>query len=145
MKKIASFLPFIILPFFFISCDGDFAKKTASGITKKTVELGKGTLTGIAEGIDEGRKSAESSDDAKIVTRDEELDALLKIEILSVSPVADGTDQANAGSAASIVEFAFSVEGDRPVRISGLTQDNAFMAIDKESFAKPLAGIIPTL
>jgi hypothetical protein len=114
----------------FFGCRGETAKETASTVTKKTVEVGKSTLSGVAEGIDEGRKAAESSDGALLVTNLEELKERLKVEIDSVV-----TADTNVVS----VIIVLGNDNDRPVRVTNLGNKGALLLLDQERFASELS------
>ena len=115
-----------------IGCSGQSAKETASTVKKKTVEVGKGTLSGVAEGIDEGRKAAESTDGALLVTNLEELNERLKVDVHSVD---------TSGPEVK-VELVFTNTNERPVRVTNLAHKSALLLLDKEGFASEATGNI---
>ncbi len=91
-------------------CSGEVAKDATAAVVGKGIEVSKGTVTGIAAGIEQGRKQGESADGAVIVSTKEELAALGGAKVGAI----DGTD---AGSTISIlIENA----GDKPARATKL-------------------------
>jgi len=62
-----------VLVFVVVGCTGENAKDATAAVIGKGIEVSKGTVTGIAEGIAEGRKHGESKDGALIVSNADEL------------------------------------------------------------------------
>jgi hypothetical protein len=91
-------------------CTGERAKEATSTVIGKAVELGKGTASGIAEGVEEGRKEAPSADGAAVVTKWADLAAHGDITVIGKA--------ANNGSA--VVDLAIENKGDAPIRLSGV-------------------------
>lgn len=54
-------------------CSGETAKDATAAVVGKGIEVSKGAVTGIAAGVEQGRKNAESADGAHIVSSDAEL------------------------------------------------------------------------
>jgi hypothetical protein len=107
-----------------VGCTGEVVEKTAAGVTAKTVEVAKGTATGIDEGIEQGRKAAKSADGAVIVSTREEFAQHITAEVLSVGP--------GRHNGRSEVVVGFANDGDAPVRVTEL--DEAVMVIDKKGY-----------
>ena len=80
------FITFLILIFLLpgCQCDSETAKETSSKITKKVIEIGKGTISGIEKGIKEGKKTTKGLDGALIVDNLQQMKKSLEIEVLSV-------------------------------------------------------------
>lgn len=58
-----------------LACTGETAKDATAAVVGKGIEVGKGAVTGIAAGVEEGRKNAASADGAAIVASAAELSA----------------------------------------------------------------------
>ena len=69
LRLLASSLVFVSL----VGCTGENAKDATAAVIGKGIEVSKGTVTGIAEGVAEGRKHGESKDGALIVSSADEL------------------------------------------------------------------------
>ncbi|MEM1031748.1 MAG: hypothetical protein AAGN82_15460 [Myxococcota bacterium] len=98
-------------------------KDVAEGMAKKTVEATKETVKGLEDGIDEGRKSGSSSDDAMVVTKWDELKTASSVVVVSRITGANGQ---------ATIEFVVDNKGERPVRVA----DVEVVALDDEGFAK---------
>jgi hypothetical protein len=109
-----------------VGCSGQSAKDASKGATKKAVEVTKGALTGLDEGFEEGRKAAESTDGARIVSTHAELQAALTLEVLAVKPgPQDGTVEVTIGLVNA---------GDTPVRLTSLDTKGHVIALDKDGY-----------
>lgn len=111
-------------------------KEITSTVVGGTIETSKEVITGVKEGVEEGRKQGESVDGAIIITR---LDELQANGALSVREV-------RAGVSDTEVVVAVENKMDRPLRISGME----VMALDPEGFVVrpngPAAGLtVPPL
>jgi len=93
-------------------CTGERAKEATSTVIGKAVELGKGTASGIAEGVEEGRKGAPSADGAIVVTKWEDLGGNGDITVLGKS--------AAEGATNTTVDLALENKGDAPLRLSAV-------------------------
>lgn len=91
-----------------ISCTGENAKDATSAVVGKAIEMGKGTATGIASGVEEGRKSAESADGAIVVSSASEL---------ATHGGATLGEITGAGDAATVAVL-FENKGDKPMRVT---------------------------
>ena len=103
-------------------------KDAAQIVTEKSVSAAKETTKGIAEGIENGRKSGESIDGATIVSSAAELAGKGSVSVYSVSTPDGGTN--------SEVTLAFENTTDKPLRLTKLD----FVIIDKEGFSKKPHG-----
>jgi hypothetical protein len=103
-------------------CTGERAKEATSTVIGKAVELGKGTASGIAEGVEEGRKDAPSADGAAVVTKWEDLAAHGAIAVIGKA-APDGAKQ-------TVVDLAIENKGDVPLRLSGVE----ILGFDAEGF-----------
>jgi len=129
-NRIFSILLNSAMCFVLFGCSGETAKKTASKVTKKAVEMTKGTLTGIEKGIEDGRKAAESTDGALIITNAEDLNNNVSISFVSVCP--NDLDQSLT------LDIGFENNSDKPVRIVNLHDKGNLLFLDKEGFAYEL-------
>jgi hypothetical protein len=108
-------------------CSGESAENATEGVVKKTVELAKGAMTGIDKGIEHGRKAAESSDGAVVVSTKDELEKALKVEILSV----DG----GPSEGSTVIVAGFANNASAPVRVTELSSRGAVTLLDAENYA----------
>lgn len=92
-----------------LSCTGETAKDATSAVVGKAIEVGKGTATGIASGVEAGRKNAESADGAIVVSNAEELAQHGGAALGEVTA---------AGDAAATVAVLFENKGDQPMRVT---------------------------
>ena len=114
-----------------IACSGDWCKDATSTVVEGTVKGSKQVVTGIAEGVKEGRKAGESVDGAKIITSMEELEASGTLSVHSVLG-ADGN---------TAVTLAAENTTNAPMRLA----DMKVSALDKEGFAlKLMTGVFET-
>ena len=102
--------PTLLIIILATACTGEKAKEATSTVIGKAVELGKGTASGIAEGVEEGRKEAPSADGAIVVTKWEDLANHGTVTVLG--------KKGEAGQAT--VELALENTGDAPLRFSGV-------------------------
>ena len=103
-------------------------KDAAQIVTEKSVSAAKETSKGIAEGIENGRKSGESIDGATIVSSATELEGKGSVSVYSVSTP--------DGAANTEVTLAFENSTDKPLRLTKLD----FIVIDNEGFSKKPHG-----
>ena len=125
-------------------CSGEQAKKTTADAAKKTVEVTKGAITGIDEGIEQGRKAAESADGAIILSTKEEFAKALTVEVLTVrkalvSPLSVGTGWED-GATENVAGFAN--DGEKPVRVTEFDSKGTVILLDTEGYVVK-AGVIP--
>lgn len=114
-------------------CSGDNAEKTASGAVSKAVEMAKGAATGVTKGVDDGRKSSNSSDGAIIVSNGSDLKAALTGEVLEVASKQPGDEPSDAAKA--VATLGFQNTAASPVRVTGLAHDSHVTALDSEGYA----------
>src|SRR5688572_12844512 len=100
----------VIIGLVSFGCTGERAKEATSTVIGKAVELGKGTASGIAEGVEEGRKGAPSADGAIVVMKWEELGTNGDITVLGKK--GEGTS--------TVVELALENKSDAPLRLAGV-------------------------
>jgi hypothetical protein len=113
-------------------------KETAKDLTKATVETSKEILSGIKDGIDEGRKSTEGLDGAVVVSTYDEVAKYLDVSILSVkTPKDKGKDKTVE------VVLAVANKHTKPVRMANLKRQGSMVLLDGEGFASHLASGSP--
>lgn len=108
-------------------------KETAKDLTKATVGISKEILSGVKDGIDEGRKSTEGIDGAVVVSTYDEVAKYLDVSILSVQAPKD----AETGNNVEIA-IAFVNKHTKPVRLANLKQKGSLVLLDKDGFASHL-------
>ncbi len=106
-----------------LSCTGENAKDATAAVVGKGIEVGKGTVTGIAAGVEQGRKNAESADGALVVSTDAELKTHGGAKIGAVE--ADG--------AGSRVDILVENTSDKPLRATKLE----VIVLDKDGVVTP--------
>jgi len=132
MKRIAVVLPLA----FILAATPLWAEKKESSIksgikhaVSETVSAGKDVVSGFAEGVEDGRKSGESVDKARIVSNKEELQQFLRVEVLDVKELAPGEFK---------VSVAFHNQSEAIVRLTKLGNLGNVVLLDKDNFAYPL-------
>ena len=116
----------------------DASKSVVSGM----VRFGKDLIGGVDDGIDEGRKTGLSQDEAIIIDNADDLRAHIEGTVLNVNAVSDG---------ASSIEVGFKNNSDKPVRLINLLESENVIAIDMDGYAtnvtigaNPLQVTIPS-
>lgn len=100
-------------------------KDLTATIVGGTIGTSKEIVTGVKEGVEEGRKQGESIDGAVIVTTAEELRANGSVSVYAV----------RAGVTGAELVLAFENKGERPMRVGGLD----ILALDADGFVlRPL-------
>ena len=102
-------------------------KEVVSETTKEVVSFTKEFFKGLNEGVDEGRSQTESADGAVVVTSVEQFDALLSVEVVSVSSNPLGTT--------TEVEVGFKNATEKPVRIANLDDEGVVLLIDVDGYS----------
>lgn len=97
-------------------------KDVAEKVTEKSISAVKETTKGIAEGVEQGRKSGESLDGATLVSSMAELADKGSVSVYAVAPTEGGTE----------VTLAVENTTDKPLRLTKLE----FLALDVEGFTK---------
>jgi hypothetical protein len=101
-------------------------KDAVSGI----ISSGKEVLSGVTEGIEEGRKSGSSTDGAKIVSNAKEVTAAVALAI---------TKQERSGDGGVQITLAIRNDNDFPVRLTRLGELGSVALLDRDGFTYPLA------
>lgn len=114
-----------------LGCSGEKTRKTTSKVTGKTVENIKGMLTGVVDGVEEGRKQTIGLDGALVVTTKEDLAGKVGISVYRLEDNPSGN---------AMLTFALSNQLDVPVRVSGLAQGHNMVMLDPEGFAITLVS-----
>jgi len=117
------------------------SKSVVSGMVRFGKDLIGGVDDGI-DGIDEGRKTGLSQDEAIIIDNADDLRAHIEGTVLNVNAVSDG---------ASSIEVGFKNNSDKPVRLINLLESENVIAIDMDGYAtnvtigaNPLQVTIPS-
>ena len=105
---------------------GDSTKKAVGTVTRKTVETAKGVFSGVAEGIDEGRKQTTGVDGASVVTTFAEMQDKVRCEILGI--------EENAENDMVMITLGLANDTDAPIRVSGLGASDQVMLLDKSGY-----------
>ncbi|KDM92945.1 hypothetical protein [Photobacterium galatheae] len=107
-------------------------KETITDMTRGLVKFTKEISSGVTEGFKEGRSSTESADGSVVVTNEQETLEYIEIDVLSVAPKQD--------SNLTVVEMSFRNKHNKPVKITGLSEEGALLTIDKEGFSHSLSS-----
>jgi len=99
---------------------------TTRSVISGMVKFGKDLLEGADEGVNEGRKTGLSQDDAIIIDNGADLNKELTIKLLSVNE--DGKD-------ASYAVLGFKNANSKPVRVINLLESENIIAIDTDGYA----------
>lgn len=105
-------------------------KDTAKDVTKTTVATSKEILSGMAEGIDEGRKSTEGLDGAVVISTHDKIEEYLDISVLEVKAPKDSKDNKTVE-----VVLAIANKHTKPVRLANLQRKGSMVLLDNEGFA----------
>lgn len=126
-RKIFACLAAVFAALLLTGCpSGNTTKKAVGTVTRKTVETAKGVFSGIAEGVDEGRKQTTGVDGASVVTTFAEMQERVGCEILGIE------DDTTRGVV--IVTLGLANETDAPIRVSGLASSDQVMLLDKSGY-----------
>lgn len=106
--------------------DESSVSKTAKSVVSGIVSFGKN----LVDGVTDGRKTGQSTDDAIIVDTLEGLDKNLIIELISISKDDEET---------SYIELGFKNANGKPVRIINLADSGTVIAIDTDGYSTNLA------
>jgi hypothetical protein len=106
-----------------VGCTGENAKDATAAVVGKGIEVSKGTVTGLVEGVEQGRKNAESADGAQVINSHDEL---TKVGSAKVSAVTD------AGEGAKI-DILVENSTDKPLRATKLE----VIVLDKDGVVTP--------
>ena len=127
-KTIAALAVVVSAALSLVACTGETAKDATAAVVGKGIEVGKGTVTGIAAGVEQGRKNAESADGALVVSTDAELKTHGGAKVGAVE--ADG--------AGSRVDILVENTTDKPLRATK-PED---IVLDKHNFLACLGAFL---
>ncbi|WP_068826079.1 hypothetical protein [Pseudomonas sp. BMS12] len=117
-----------------VATDPSTIKDSAKAAVSAAISAGKNLLGGVADGVTEGRESAQGSDGSIVVSSLEQLDGQVSVQLLKVESVEDGSLSALLG---------FKNTTDKPLRLINLRQTGALLAIDQEGYSSaPLPGLV---
>ncbi|MDP2343740.1 MAG: FxLYD domain-containing protein [Deltaproteobacteria bacterium] len=106
-----------------VGCTGENAKDATAAVVGKGIEMGKGTVTGLAAGVDQGRKNAESADGAHLISSSEELAKIGNAKVSSVTDVGEGAK----------IDILVENTTDKPLRATKLE----IIVLDKDGVLTP--------
>ncbi len=106
-----------------LGCSGELAKDATAAVVGKGIEVSKSTVSGIAQGIAEGRKHGASADGALVVSTAEEL------AVYGGARVGDITAADGATTIAVLIENT----AEQPLRASRLE----VIVLDKDGVVAP--------
>lgn len=132
MKKIllALFFLSLALPVGWASSDeGGGVKGVTKSVVSGIVSTGKDAMSGISEGIDEGRRQGESLDRARLVATKAEFQSLLSISVFKSEDLGDDVFR---------LTLAIKNDNEFPVRVTNLFEPANVVLLDKDGFSVPL-------
>lgn len=106
-----------------------FIKTGVKGVVSETISTGKDVISGVSEGIDEGRKEGQSADTARIVSKKDDMEKYLKAEVLKVEQEGPGRFK---------VILALRNSNEYPVRVTNLNEVRNVVLLDGDGFAYTL-------
>lgn len=137
MKKFAG-LSLALLILFSVSAAGADEKKASAvksgvkALVSDTVSAGKDIMSGISEGVDEGRKETESTDGARVAASKKDIESLsLTFNITKVEFLAEDKSRVQ-------LTVALNNPNDFPVRLTNLNEARNVVLLDDEGFSYPL-------
>lgn len=126
---IAATLLFIASPLAWAGEDSSTIKSGVKTIISETVSAGKNVVSGVTEGVDEGRKGAGSTDGANIVSNKADFERLLSADVRKVEELSPGQYE---------VTVALHNKNSFPVRVTNLIDVRSVVLLDKDGFSYPL-------
>ncbi len=109
--------------------DATVMKESVKSVVTGVISAGKDALSGVKDGVDDGRKTGVSVDGAVIITDKEELNKFIAVSVLSVTKVADEEYE---------VTLALRNNSDKAVRLSNLNEAKSLVLLDVAGFASVL-------
>ena len=125
----AVMLLFIASPPALAADDSSTIKTGVKTIISETVSAGKNVVSGITEGVDEGRKGAGSTDGADIVSSKADFERLLSADVRKVEEL---------GPRYYEITVAIHNKNSFPVRVTNLADVRSVVLLDKDGFSYPL-------
>jgi hypothetical protein len=104
--------------------DESLVKSGVAAVVSGAVATSKEVLSGTKQGIEEGRKTGESSDGAIVVSKKEDFLANASASVGKVEELGDGVYQ---------ISLNFKNDQEKPVRLTNIFQD--MILLDVEGFA----------
>ncbi|MDL2259479.1 hypothetical protein LJB99_01185 [Deltaproteobacteria bacterium OttesenSCG-928-K17] len=112
---------------------GGVIKSGVKSIVSDTVSAGKDLMSGISEGVDEGRRETESADGARVASAKDDLPRLsLTADVVKVKYLDEDSSQVE-------LTVALKNPNDFPVRITNLSDLRNVVLVDEDGFSYPLA------
>lgn len=100
-------------------------KEGVRGVVSGVVSSGKDAISGVKDGIDDGRKSGDSIDGAVIITTKDALQAYVTVSVLSVEKL-NATEYK--------LTLAIRNNSDKTVRLTNLYEQKSLQLLDKDGF-----------
>ncbi|MDR0355723.1 MAG: hypothetical protein LBJ64_08320 [Deltaproteobacteria bacterium] len=104
-------------------------KSGVRSIVSGIVSTGKDALSGIGEGIDEGRREGESGDKASLVLNREDFEKYLSAEVIRA-------ERSDGGSV--LLTVAIKNDNEQPIRLANLSELQSLVLLDADGFSYPL-------
>ncbi|AHG22340.1 hypothetical protein Z042_24095 [Chania multitudinisentens RB-25] len=127
MKKIV-FIFTLIAAFPALAEETGVVKDGIKSVVSGVITAGKDALSGVKDGVDDGRQSGSSIDGAIVVM---DKDALAKYVATSVTAIEKVADQEYK------ITLALRNNTDKIVRLANLNERNSLLLLDKEGFISP--------
>lgn len=128
---IVAFILTALSPALGLAAEESLTKKGVKEFMSGVVSTGKDIVSGAEAGVEQGRKTGESTDGAVLVSTREELAELLNVSVLKLENVGDGIFK---------VTLAIRNENEFPVRITELNEMKAVVLLDSDGFAYTLTS-----
>jgi hypothetical protein len=108
------------------SQDDGTIKSGVASVVSGAVSATKDVVTGISQGVDEGRQSGASLDGAVVILNQEDFQKLASVSVLRIEERASGE---------YMVTIGVKNDGDRPLRVSNLMSSGNLVLLDEDGFA----------
>ena len=125
----AALFLFLASPLAWAEEDSSLVKTGVKSIISETVSAGKNVVSGVVEGVDEGRKGADSTDKANIVSSKADFERLLTADVRKVEELGPGQYE---------LTVAIHNKNSFPVRVTNLIDVRSVVLLDKDGFSYPL-------
>jgi len=130
LLTVSLFFILTVSPAAFAADDESSIKTGVKSVVSDTVAAGKDLVSGFMEGVDEGRsKGGDNRDSSHLVTRKDDLQKLLVVEVIKV-------EQKDKGQV--VVTLALKNNNDFPVRVTNLGDIRNVVLLDKDGYSYAL-------
>ncbi|WP_447748463.1 hypothetical protein [Pseudomonas nicosulfuronedens] len=100
-------------------------KGVAKAAVSSVISTGKELLGGIDQGVTAGRQSSQGVDGAEVLSKAEQMDGKLTLEVLRLKTSEEGVK----------VQLGIKNATDHPLRLIGLNEGDSVLLIDKDGYA----------